>query len=197
MYYTPYARTQERQFEAKEVALYSPSALRSPGAVTHRARVLSVEARRRGGITSTPWQGRRDAAELQVLYHLGPIEELQSPIVNDANGGRLHSFANHRWTSLLALERAANVSQLLLETEPEWRLFEELGAAGIDFGLRARRLRRLLERREVPHACFVIPTGITVVYLGESGFLVEGTGGWQDRVVGVGDVVRVVRQYTG
>src|SRR5207244_1193305 len=49
MYYIPLARTtgETRQYDTRYVAVYSPTALQSPGAITHVAEVREVEVIRR------------------------------------------------------------------------------------------------------------------------------------------------------
>ncbi|MCG5531560.1 hypothetical protein LRD18_11970 [Halorhodospira halochloris] len=70
---------------------------------------------------ATPWPARRGAEELQVLYHLGPLQALEAPITN-RDGGRGQRFSTNRWSSRLALQRARTVTELLLESAPEWAL---------------------------------------------------------------------------
>ena len=48
------------------------------------------------------------------------------PVINSSG----YRFMQHRWTSRLGLEQVQNLEELLLETEPEWRLFEDLMALG-------------------------------------------------------------------
>ncbi len=138
LYYTPARPTQRRQYATRWVAVYSPTTLRVPGAVTHVAPVEAIEVRPRREIR-TPWSPRRKLDELQVVYHLGPLEELARPIENLGNGRGIR-FSTNRWTSRLALLRASELRELYLETEPEWRLWEELRAAQIEFELAPGRV---------------------------------------------------------
>jgi hypothetical protein len=150
IYYQPVAKSQPRQFSATSVALYSPQALRVPGAVTHTARIESIDVLPRASV-STPWQAR-DSAAGQVVYRLGEVVLLARPIEN-RGGDRVSS---HRWSSELALRRARILPELLLETEPEWRLLEELRARRITFALEPRRPRRVDTENPDGRVWFVI-----------------------------------------
>lgn len=171
MYYTPRAKRQRRQYFTKWVAIYIPTALRRPGAVTHWAEVRAVEVVRRGDIR-TPWSARRDVGELQVLYRLGEVRKLLRPIENrDASAGRSR-FSTHRWTSRLAIDRATQLEELFLETEPEWRLYEDLQASGVRFYLEPAS--PVLPDPEDPsgRAWFVTDLG-RVRYRGAAGFVLR------------------------
>ena len=145
-YYTPLTPTQKRQMSVQCVAIYSPSRLRgagSPGAVTHAAPVLGIEVRDREEI-STPWtarrRGRGDQSRLVVLYRLGDLVELPHPVENRGLHGEGGSrFSTNRWSSRLALDRANEVTELMLESRAEWRFYEQLRAAGSQFELRVDR----------------------------------------------------------
>jgi uncharacterized protein len=146
MYYTSLTPTQARQLSARWVAIYSPSPLRGggqPGAVTHVARVEDIEVRDRGEI-DTPWLSTRKprggVGRPNVLYRLGPLKELPRPVVNrglDGAGGT--RFSTNRWTSRLALGRATEVTELLLESRAEWTVYERLTVEGRSFQLRVDR----------------------------------------------------------
>jgi hypothetical protein len=124
-YYVPYSPTRPVQLAARWVALYSPSALRHPGAVTHAAPVEGVDVVERREV-ETPWPARRGSQSLVALYRLGELAELERPIEN--RDGRRPPVVS--WTSRLALERARELAELALETEAEWRLVEALEARG-------------------------------------------------------------------
>lgn len=171
LYYMPMLKTQQRQYAAKWVAIYSPRELRipSPGAVTHYAPVKSIEIVRRKEI-STPWQPKRHLEELQVLFRLGEVVEKKIPISN-ASGNR---FTQHRWTSRLGLERALNLEQLLLETEPEWRLFEDLTALGVQFTLDPSEPVHLLDKdNPYGRVWFRLEDGSSIRYAGTSGYVIK------------------------
>ena len=144
-YYTPLTPTQKRQMSVQWVAVYSPSRLRgadAPGAVTHVAPVLGIEVRSREEI-STPWSPRRRARggpAPMVLYRLGELTELPHPVENRGLYGKGGSrFSRNRWSSRLALDRASELTELMLESWAEWRFYEQLRAAGTRFELQVDR----------------------------------------------------------
>ena len=68
--------------------------------------------------------------------------------------------------------------EIILETEPEWKLYEMLRARQIDFKISADRIR--LESQESPagRAWFLLPKGDKMRYDGANGFLlVDGSSG--------------------
>ena len=140
----PLLKSQLRQHNTKWVAIYSPQALRKPGAVTHKAQVIGVEIVPRKDI-QTPWKSNRGSNDLQILYRLGDIIKLKHPIENLNRQDRGQRFSSHRWTTRLALDRATRLEELFLETEPEWRLFEDLKAMGIPFQLSNPGTPKLLD----------------------------------------------------
>jgi len=107
--------------------------------VTHWARVLSVDVVERSEI-ATPWISRR-GDERQVLYRLEPLLPLLRPVENLSKEGRGSGPRSPRWTSRLALLRASNLRELPLETEPEWRLYEDLRAVGSQFEIEPGKVR--------------------------------------------------------
>jgi predicted component of viral defense system (DUF524 family) len=170
LYYLPRSKTQQRQYSAKWVAIYSPSALRELGAITHFAAVESIDIVTRGEI-STPWPSYRgQKANLQVVYRLTELEELRRPIENRGDPGGGQRFSSHRWTSKLGLDRASILVELHLETEPEWRLYEELRAHGISFRIKPGRASVTDPRDPAGRAQFVIENGPVLRYAGASGF---------------------------
>ncbi len=165
----PLLKTQPRQYAAKWVAIYSPQEIRKPGAVTHYAPVKSIEIVQRKEI-STPWQPKRNLEEPQALFKLGKVVEKEIPIIN-TSGIR---FTQHRWTSRLGLERARNLEQLLLETEPEWRLFEDLTALGVNFTLDPSEPVRLLDKdNPFGRVWFRLEGGLSIRYAGTSGYTIK------------------------
>lgn len=168
LYYMPFFRTQPRQMNTRWVVFYSPKALRKPGGVTHLAPVERMDIVKRKAI-KTPWAAKRNPDELQVLYHLGEIRELERTIDNLDENDRGYAFRRHRWTSRLALERAQNVKELLLETEPEWRLYEDLRAAGIEVFLEPGPVKMIDPDNPQGRVKFVIPNGSKIRYAGSSG----------------------------
>jgi uncharacterized protein len=138
-YYAPLTRTQRRQFVARWLALYSPAEPGQRGGVTHVAPIEAFEVVERCAI-ATPWRSSLPDPTQVVLYHLGPLTKLPRVIENrtqDAAAGarppRGTRVPVRRWSSRLALDRAAILAELALETEPEWRLYEALRARGVSF----------------------------------------------------------------
>jgi hypothetical protein len=173
MYYMPKADTQTRQFMATKIALYSPARLAGgpgPGAVTHVADVQSIDVVARGEI-ATPWRPTR-RNQLQVCYHLGPMEALERPILNRDAIGRGQRMSSHRWSSMLALRRAREIRELLLETEPEWRLLETLRARGVDFTFDPLRPGLVDADNPTGRAWFEVGPR-RARYAGASGFAIE------------------------
>jgi predicted component of viral defense system (DUF524 family) len=177
LYYTPLTKTQQRQYFTRWVAIYRPTALRQPGAVTHYARVMSVEIKRRGDIV-TPWPTNRDSEELQVVYHLGDARELPQPIENQAQ-----RFSTHRWTSRLGLLRATILTELFLETEPEWRLYEDLQANGIGFQLEPGQVKVTDPDDPAGRAQFVLQNSWRIRYAGAAGFVCRFSDGNESQFV--------------
>jgi hypothetical protein len=130
-YYLPETESQPRQRGVHKIAFYEPAAARAEheGAITHVAEVDRFEIVPRRAI-ATPWPAARDPDEAQVLYHLRRILPLARAIANTTDRGRRARLSGPRWTSALGLLRARNLHELLLETEPEWRLLEMLDARG-------------------------------------------------------------------
>ncbi|CEO90487.1 restriction endonuclease-like protein [Syntrophaceticus schinkii] len=169
LYYMPMLKTQLRQYATKWVAIYSPQEIRSPGAVTHYAQVKSIEIVQRKEIL-TPWPPKRNLEEPQVLFILGEVFERKIPIINTSG----YRFTQHRWTSRLGLERAYNLEQLLLETEPEWRLFEDLTALGVKFTLDPSEPVRLLDKdNPYGRVWFRLDDGSSIRYAGASGYVIR------------------------
>jgi hypothetical protein len=177
LYYLPLSKTQRRQFNSHLLALYSPTALRSPGAVTHHAVILEVDVVPRESIP-TPWAPRRSGAELQVLYRLAELELLRNPIENRNLKGRGQRFSSHRWSSLLAFQRARSLEELLLETEPEWRVYETLQAREIPFALDPGPALTPNPQDPVGRCWFAAPeNGPRLRYAGAAGFCVRSSWG--------------------
>jgi predicted component of viral defense system (DUF524 family) len=168
-----------RQCATRHVAIYSPAAIRPPGAVTHVAPVLAVDVVPRKSL-GTPWPSSADPAELQIVYHLGEVHALPRPIVNHATDTRAERISQPRWTSKLALDRADYVRELLLDTEQEWRLYEELRAVGARFEIRAGRPRWLADGQERGRAWFS-GARLRAQYRGAAGFIIESDSGQEYR----------------
>jgi len=169
-YYIPVIASQKRFHVTKWIALYLPLEIRKPGAVACLAQVQKVEVVPRNKI-HTQWESTRDKDQLQFLYYLENFIELPQPIINFENGiGQ--GFLRHRWTSRLALERAKNLTELFLETEPEWRLYEDLNAADIIFKLKPG-IPKVLDPDDPKGRALFDVNGKKIQYLGSGGFKVK------------------------
>ena len=138
--------------------------------MTHWARVLSVDVVKRSEI-ATPWSSR-GGDERQVLYRLEPLLPLRRPVKNLTQEGRGSGPRSPRWTSRLALLRASNLRELPLETEPEWRLYEDLRAVGSQFEIEPGKVRLVDPDDPRGRATFVIGD-VRAQYCGAAGFVVR------------------------
>lgn len=173
-YYTAFTPTQRRQLISRWVAIYSPTSIRSPGAVTHVARVENVETMKREAI-DTPWLPERNRDEEQVVFTLGELQELPTPIENRGPSGLGKRFSKNRWTSRLGILRATELRELFLETSAEWRLYEQLHHAGIDFTLTPGPAK--LQNEGDPRGrTWFIGKHHRVQYRGAAGFVISRTG---------------------
>jgi hypothetical protein len=164
------ATHQPRQYSTRYVALYIPASIQAPGAIAYCARVSSIDVLTRSEI-ATPWSSRRKD-EQQVLYTLEPLLPLSRPVKNVISEGRASGPRSSRWTSRLALLRASNLRELLLETEPEWRLYEDLRAEGFQFEIEPGRVKLIDPDDPRGRATFVVGD-IRVRYSGAAGFAVR------------------------
>jgi hypothetical protein len=174
MYYIPQSKDQPRQYTVKAVAIYVPGKGDSGGAVRFWAAVKGVQTIRRGDI-DTPWTSHQGTDKYMVLYRLVHLEELTQPIENESGNGESQRVSGHRWTSRLGLDRARTITELLLETEAEWRLFEELRASGVPFTVNSAGVPRYESTGYRGHALFRVKknrTTATIQYYGASGFRV-------------------------
>jgi hypothetical protein len=173
-YYTAFTPTQRRQLNSRWVAIYSPASLRSPGAVTHLARVEDTQTIEREKI-DTPWRPERGLDEKQVVYTLGELQELPNPIQNRGPGGLGKRFSKNRWTSKLAVLHASELRELFLETSADWRLYEQLRVSGVDFTLRPGP-PRLQDQGDPRGRTWFIRKHQRVQYRGAAGFVLRRTG---------------------
>lgn len=164
-YYHPLTKTQHRQLMVKQVALYIPAGLDERAGISYFANVEHLEVLDRSEI-ATPWPARRE--ERMVLYHLGTVRMLTHSI-NFVSGDWMP--AGGRWTTRLGLERARTVSEIALETEPEWRLLEWLRATKQPHTIRLDPPR--VQQYENPRgrAWFHLDSGRKIRYDGANGFL--------------------------
>jgi len=177
------------------IAIYEPAVLRKPGAITCWAKVKEVEILPRGEI-KTPWIASRGVEELQFVYKLEEVLGLSGPIENQDDDGKGKAFRQHRWTSRLALQRAKNLKELLLETEPEWRLYEDLKEAGISFDLEPGAVKVVNPDDPSGRAKFVI-NNYAIQYRGATGYLLKMSFGEDRYFSQVKDVVEWVKKGLG
>ncbi len=166
IYYMPLFKNARKQFSTMYVALYS-SRHQGGAAITHFAKVNAIDVRRRREIP-TPWPATNVEQKLFLMFHLKDIQTIPIPIRNIGQ-----RFSKHRWTSLLALRRAQNLSELFLETEPEWRLYEDLKANDVSFRLKSLKVMIQDPKNPSGRAWFKIREQINVRYAGADGFLAE------------------------
>ncbi len=188
LYYVPLRSSQRRFHELRWLAIYQPSELRNPGAITHWARIEGMEVKTRREI-NTPWSAKRKADEQMFVYRLGEMKALDRSVIN-SNG---LIFTSHRWTTRLGLLRANLLSDLSLETEPEWRLYESLQAAGMSFQVEAGQVKLIDPNDPVGRAWFHVGK-LRIQYRGSGGFLVKD----QDierHLLRIEDIVDVCKQY--
>ncbi|MTI80841.1 MAG: DUF2357 domain-containing protein [Firmicutes bacterium] len=171
LYYMSLLKTQKRQFAAKWLALYIPK-FNGHGSVAYWAPIMGVEIVKRKEVP-TPWGSGKDKDRLQVLYKLGQVTQLPKAIVNRDYDGKAQRFSSHRWTSRLALERAEILPELLIETEPEWRLYEDLMAMNQEFKLVPEKA--MIQDPDVPsgRVWFVLEDGLKIRYAGASGYVLK------------------------
>ena len=173
-YYTALTPTQHRQLISRWIAIYSPRSIRSPGAVTHLARVENIVTMNREKIV-TPWPPERSLEEEQVVYTLGELKELATPIQNRGTGGLGKRFSKNRWTSKLGVLRATELRELFLETSAEWRLYDQLRLSDVDFTLTPGR-PKLQDQGDPRGRTWFIRKHHRVQYRGAAGFVIRRTG---------------------
>jgi hypothetical protein len=105
------------------------------------------------------------------------VETILKPVLNNAADGKGQRFSSPRWASRLSLERARTLSELFLETEPEWRLYEELQAADIRFKLVPGAPASLAQDESNWRTWFEFDDGARVRYSGLNGFRFESRSG--------------------
>jgi hypothetical protein len=183
------ATGQPRQYSTRYVALYIPASVQQPGSVAYWAAVLSVDVVKRSEIV-TPWTSR-SGDQHQVLYKLEPLRPLRRPVANLAKEGWGRGPQSSRWTSRLALLRASNLQELLLETEPEWRLYEDLRAVGSQFEIEPGRVS--LNDPDDPRGRAVFVVGdARVQYRGAAGFGVRRPNREDLYIVDTADVLELI-----
>ena len=171
-YYHPLAKgATHRHFHVKQVALFSPKSLK-PNGITHFANVNSIEVFPRIEI-QTPWSATREPNRQFLLYHLSKFRLLERPLENSFDSGS--RFRRDRWTSRLGLERATVAAEIILETEPEWRLYDALRSEGLGTSISGGGRRIALQDAGSPEgrAWFKLNENCRVRVDGTNGYLVQ------------------------
>ncbi len=168
LYYMPYYKTQRRQPVTRDIVFYLQQPLCSPGAVAYQAKISDYDIIRRSKI-DTPWTARRSSDEHEILYYIKDIKKLPH-LINNTKGS---SFTLHRWTTILGLERAKNIEELSLETEPEWRLYEDLKAMEIGFRLSPGKAKYIDKDDPEGRTEFVLQNECRLRYAGKAGFIIK------------------------
>lgn len=106
-------------------------------------------------------------------YRLVALRPLPKPI--PFKSGANLGLRRLRWTSELGAARATTLNELILETEPEWRLYEDLQLSRIEFDVDADS--PVLEDPDNPQgrAWFRI-NSVSVQFRGAAGFLIRRLG---------------------
>lgn len=173
-YYMPLIQTEPRQLSSRWVAIYSPESMRTTGAITHLAEVESFELSKREEI-DTPWHAHSSPNELQVVYQLRQVLQLERPIENRGPKGLSRRFSRNPWTSRLGIMRAVELREVLMETSAEWRLYEHLRAADVEFTLKPSPAR-LPDKNNPNDRPWFIRQHLRVQYREAAGFLVRRSG---------------------
>ena len=172
LYYHPLPKAAtHRHFHVKQVALFSPKNL-SPNGITHVADVVSIEVLPRKEI-QTPWQATRDREQSFLVYHIDKWNLLNRPIENTST--TRSRFRQDRWTSRLGLERASVAAEIILETEPEWRLYDALCNEGLCSNIGSGGRRITLQDSDSPEgrAWLKVNDECRVRVDGSNGYLVQ------------------------
>lgn len=167
LFYIPRPKKVHRHFRVASVALYCPRPMRKTPAIAYVADVQEVVELKRSEI-NTPWSARGPDDAVMLVYRLGTIRPI--PRVLENTDGSQTSFRGERWTTRLALSRAMTASEIALETEPEWRLYEFLHSKQIKFELRLQDITGSVKDEPVGRATFRLSNGLSIRYDGANGF---------------------------
>lgn len=188
LYYMPLLKQQRRQYFTKWVAIYTSATKKEPGSIKYYAKVDSLEIKERKKV-KTPWDSNRKE-ELSIVYHLGEFQPFSVPILNSSEKGKGQRLSIHRWTSKLGMDRAKVLSELFLETEPEWRLYENLQANNINFTLEPGSAKVIDPENPKGRTKFLFENGYVVRYGGAAGFILKKSTGEEITHSMVQDIVR-------
>ena len=102
-------------------------------------------------------------------------QQLQRPIENRSASGS--TFRRDRWTSRLGLERANEAAEIILETEPEWRLYDALKNGGLSTVISSGSRGIALQDSESPKGrAWLVANKCRIRFDGANGFLVQSPG---------------------
>lgn len=188
LYYLPLLKQQRRQYFTKWIAIYETATKKERGRIRYYARVESLEIIERKKI-KTPWDSTRKE-ESVILYHLGGIVPKVPPILNLSEKGKGQRLSIHRWTSKLGFNRAKTLTELFLETEPEWRLYENLQANSINFVLEPGSAKVIDPEEPKGRTKFIFDNQYSVRYGGAAGFVLKKITGEEITNAQVQDVVK-------
>jgi len=170
-YYMPLLKSQPKQFSASWLLIYVPKSIISPGAIRYRGLIDSMEVIRRDGI-HTPWDSNQGKSKWQILYELVSLKELLPPIFNRDLEGNEQRISQPRWTTKIAMDRACTVNELLLESESDWWIYDNLKKLGIEFIIKARSSSVTRNQEAESRVWFILHNqGIQIRYAGKSGFI--------------------------
>jgi hypothetical protein len=120
-----------------------------------------------------------------ILYRLRQVSKLPRPI--DFVAGDAMP-AQGRWTTRLGFERARRISEIALETEPEWRLYEWLLANNVVPKLILAPPEVTSADNPKGRAWFHLPSGKSVRFDGSNRFLCRVISG-TDRYLSLDDIM--------
>ncbi|MFM7167948.1 MAG: DUF2357 domain-containing protein [Planctomycetaceae bacterium] len=166
--YVKMPKRPHRHFQISTVAFYCSQPMQHPPAIAWKADVLHTELVARSDI-KTPWATRHNSKSPMILYHLGPVTRINSPLANTAPSQT--SFRTDRWTTQLALDRASTAAEISLETEFEWQLYEALKARKVIFRLHLDLIRNDSEDIPRGRTWFRFHNSCAVRFDGANGFL--------------------------
>lgn len=129
-------------------------------AITHVADVSEKSLVNRREIV-TPWPSQHGNDKMMVLYQLSNFRELPHPI--KYHHADPTSIQAPRYTTRLGLERAQLLSEIALETELEWRLYDMLTAANVSVRIEAMPPKQINPTNRIGRARFRIGDHLKLV----------------------------------
>ena len=167
------------------VALYTPAVGKTGGRVAWIAPVQETRQARRSDL-KTPWAPSRSPDEQVIVFELGELSQLPRPIENPS-GLRMPPY---RWATYLALSRARDISELAIETVPEWRLHQQLLAEGVPFSVRSgHRLHASSDEHGKGAAIFHMANDATIRHQPKRGYKIRWADGREVEALSVDDAL--------